>query len=222
VTAALEHTTGRLPTRTAPAVESTWDAAPGTRDATWDLAAHHYCEWYPVPDQDGADRISAALLSRMLSIRLSQHPALSGRGLHVMASDDLVTPEGRFLLLSGGGRNAEDIDLIRKAIADVVAQPSALPVGVPSLEMLLEQVESQVARQPNFAVLRKAMAGRPGAEYLEAQVVLSQTMFRHTTGLRDDGAFEEALDAADASRVKNLAEEIFAPTRRGALVLRPE
>ncbi|MFG0317727.1 MAG: protein kinase, partial [Planctomycetota bacterium JB042] len=97
VLAALEETIGAIePRDPAPAAA----ANPGDaveHEATWDLDAFHHAEWYPLPDASAGDRLAAAVLARVLTIRLASAPDVRVRGLSVIASDELATPEGRAL-----------------------------------------------------------------------------------------------------------------------------
>ncbi|MFG0316909.1 MAG: hypothetical protein ACF8XB_06530, partial [Planctomycetota bacterium JB042] len=111
--------------------------------------------------------------------------------------------------------------VIRDAIRAVVASPSAPPPGFPSLEFGAGQVLAQLTNVPRFEMLRRTMAGHPGADLLEAQVVLTRTMFRLHAGFDDEASFAAAAAGFDAARVGAIAEETLDPSRRRTLTLRP-
>lgn len=221
ILARLEAGLGQLAPRSVEQATADWDGKPADHRATWDLNMRHYIEWYRLPDRGGADRAGAILLAQFLSIRLTQNRELRGRGMIPMAGADLVTPEGRFLKITSSFRTDEDLELLRGEIGAAIEDPFASAAALGGVERLVQQISGQLARLPDFDMLRRTYAGQPSADLLEAQVSLTQMNHRMNLGLFEDQAVNAAHEQVDADYLEKLAELVFREGTRSTLILDP-
>ena len=217
----LEATLGRLEPQNAEPRESTFDGSPMHREATWDLDARHYIEWYPLPDRGPADRVGSVVLSQLVMVALSQDADLQAHGIRALAGADLVTPEGRFLKLTVGFQEESDLELIQQAFRSATEHPLELLQVSGDAQATLAQLIDQLSVLPDFGQLRKLVAGRPMSKFLEAQVALTQMNHRITTGLLADAELKQGHAAVTPELVAELARLAFREDARSSLLLRP-
>jgi len=217
----LETTLGELAPREAAAGVSPFDGEPIEREATWDLEARHYLEWYPLPDRGVADRAGSVLLSQLVNAALMQDARLSSRGIQAHAAADLITPEGRFLKLTAGFKDEADLPLIREAYQAAIADPLATLHASGDAAGSLTRLSEQLTALPDFQQLRKRLAGKTSSMFLEAQVALTLMNHRITTGLPADGELKQAHAALTPETLAELARLTFRKIARSSLLLRP-
>lgn len=220
VVAAIEIRLGALPqwaaVLPAPAAERGSIVAPGERRATWDLPLGHYLEWYPVPGGDAASLVGADALAFLLNTRLQQRGHLGASGIQAHATADLITPEGRWLLLSASLPRLEDEAVVRAEIAEVLAGLRELPEA----PLVVGQMTSQLAEWPDFAALRAQFGAQPGVDWIEAQQVLFLVYAQLNLGL---GLFDlaEAYSRLTRAGLEAFAAQVLVADRASVLVLAP-
>jgi len=190
--------------------------AAGDVEATWDLDAHHYLEWYPVP----ADTPARTAAAKVIATGIQQALFLSGDARlgqgKALAVADLVTSAGRAITISVALDAGADVAEVRQAIRTVL---DGLPTG-PSLGMALFQMAMQSGRLDLEAYYRQVPSDSPARDLLETQVALNLVNEELQTGLSSP-ALVEALRELDKTKVKALAKEILAAKNRSSLRLAP-
>lgn len=187
---------------------------PGPRRATWDLPRLQYMVWYPLPDRGPSDRVAADALAFLISSRLQQRGGLDQLKVAAFASADLVTPEGRFLLVSASAPSSVDLGKLSSLIEEVVASLASLPEA----RLLIADMATQLGSWPDFADLRGRMAGRPGLEWIEAQQMLFLLYAQQNMGL-DAATLPGAYGRLTPELLSELAAGFLTPARRSTLVL---
>jgi hypothetical protein len=211
---------GARPPPPAPAAGAESVRKTGAREAFWDLDARHWIEWYLLPDGEPGDRASAHVLATLLGQRLAMSPGLKRLGSNAFASADLVTPEGRWLALSASvpaGVDAVKVAAEVQAVTEGAFRPA---LGLPGAEGVARELATQSERLGDFTAMRRQLAGRPGADLLEAQQVLSVIYREVSTGLGRE-ELSRALRDLDSSRVEAMAHERLTPAMRSTLILYP-
>lgn len=188
------------------------------REASWDLTARHYLEWYPLPTAKPTERVASLLLAQLLFADVYQQAQRRKLKVQPVVAADVLTPEGAFLMFSVGGFGADDDEAVRAMIAEVV-KGAQKTVGQMPIDMMKSNWGSQVIDPPDFAALRRMYAGRPGADFLEAQVTLGRTYPRLHCRL-DEAGMQQAFADLDATVLKDVARRTFGGAR-GSLLLRP-
>lgn len=216
---ALEEDFGRVPggewIHPAATLETSRLHAPVQLQATWDLPVRHYLEWYPMPDRYARDRIGADAVALMLNVRLTQHGSLPGLGAQAMAQADIITPEGRWLLISASLAPDSDFDRVQAEIDSVLANLTPTP----DVTMMLGNMVAQLTGWPDFAALRDQFAGHPQLDFIEAQQMLFQVYAMENMGL--DREQLEAYGAFDRQAFEDFADEVLVTERRSTLLLTP-
>ncbi|MEW6074043.1 MAG: hypothetical protein AB1726_15785 [Planctomycetota bacterium] len=222
VAKAIEAELGSLPAR-APAKEARV-SAPGPRSgdlaATWDLAARHYLEWYPVPAAEPADRAAAFVLAQRLAQLLytSEDPRLaSGTAL---ATLDFIPPLGRAITISVSLGADAVVEEVRAALRAELDGVLAAGRRLPAVEVTIAQLRGQVGQLPAFDALRRQLAGRGSSALVEAQIALNLASQERVVGLTTP-ALAAALETLDAPRVAALASERLNAGNRSSLRLEP-
>lgn len=190
------------------------------RTATWDLPIRHYLEFYEVPDESSVDRATSWILASSLFQRLVQHADLTRRGVRVHASADLVGRGRRYLALSASLPGDVDVEIVKKAFAEVVEGMLRPRLGGVDPEMLARQAALQVERVPDFALQRKLLSGHPRGDWLEANAALQIVLHALRLGL-PIGQAAEPYRAVTRERVTDLLEKALTPERRNTLLLTP-
>ncbi len=194
-------------------------------EASWDLGARHLQIWYALPDRDAVDRAAAVVLGQLISIRLAQDSELAGLGVLAMADTQVVTPEGRYLMLSAGLPAGVDVDRVREQLIGVVAGLADREDGSVAWNFGVAMVRRQFAGRPDFASARRAYAAQGldarTTDLIEAQMMLSLSMVGMQVGVGPEGV-AEAFTAVDGDRVGELVDEFLVPADRArSLVLMP-
>ena len=218
----LESGIGMIPQREVDPYTSEWHVAPGEYQATWDLDAYHYMEWYRLPDRGHEDRVASRLLGNLITAALFQNPRLRARNIQAIASADLITTEGRFLRISAGVQSIEDADLLNRVLAEVLKNP--LPdldsSGVGS--QLLANFSGQLMVLPDFRKLRESVASPASRSLVEAQVALNQINHRVAIGLFDERVLRKAHAEVTPKLLDYIVREALRPSRRSTLLLSPK
>jgi len=218
--AALQAAFGGLPDTRAAAVPSALPPeevlAVGVRHATWDLPARHYLEWYPVPSDTPLERVQVDALAQVVNVRLSQRGRLESIGVHVLAQADLVSPEGRWFLISASLPEGVDVALLRSELDDVLdgLRPTA-DVGA-----IVRQLAVQLLELPDFAEVRKELGSHPAAAWIEAQQVLYMMYAQANMGL-DRDTLRAVYPQLNAEGVIDVARQVFGAGKRSSLLLAP-
>ena len=224
IRAALESGIGKI--AALPALEKTSPSggaratAAGDRTATWDLAARHYLEWYQLPDGGPEDRVAALLFATAIGMDPAIASAAKERGGVAFASADLVTPEGRHLAVSSSLAKDADPSRLRAAVRAAIGSILDPPPGLPDVETRLRMLRTEFSGFPDFDALRKARGSAPGAEFLEANLVLGLVAVEESTGLQG-AEIERALERLTPERVAAIAKSALAESERRSLVLEP-
>lgn len=218
--AAIEELFGNLPARpwkaTAPSVSPTQITAVGDRVATWDVAHTHYMSWYPMPDESAVDRVAADALSAVLNFRLRQRGALAQKQVNALSTADLITPEGRWLMISASMPADLPLAPVAALIDEVVEGLSELPEA----SKVIGDMAYQLGNWPDFGELRRQAAGHPSVRWIEA----SQVLFMVYAQLNMDLQRHELLRAyADLNTavLEELAQQWMVTDKRSTLILRP-
>ncbi len=186
------------------------------RMATWDLSARHYMEWYPVPSATALDRIQADALALLLNVKIQQRASLQSLGVQVLAQADLVSPEGRWLLLSASMAPGVDVELLKGELA---ALRESLTEGR-DMDIMVEQLKRQLTLLPDFEAVREQLGDHPAAPWIEAQQMMFLVYAQLNMGLNraEMAAAYPALTTVD---VLAFADALFKPSARSTLVLEP-
>ena len=190
--------------------------APGDRNATWDLASAHYLEWYPMPDGGPLDRVAADALAAILNHRLQQRGGLQAAGVQTFASADLVTPEGRWLLLSASIPEGIDETKVRAALTRVLADLEAMPEA----SLVLEEMTRQLGEWPDFAELRQLIGDDTDGQWVEGMQTLFLLYAQINMGL-DLHELPQVYARLGEEQLTALAREVVVPERRSSLLLVP-
>lgn len=190
----------------------------GDREATWDLDAHHYLEWYPWP-VGAPDRAASLLIGQRLMTALMQSEDPLLQGGRVLVSADLVHPGGRALLFSTSIEEGTDLGALRRALRGLIEDCLAKD-HQPSLKLALKQAAMEMSGLPDFEALRSRFSGQPAADLIEAQMTLSLFNLEESFGLTRKQIGEHCAEL-DPKRVESLARKSLAEKRRASLVLRP-
>lgn len=219
----LEAGIGKLPAMPALAlaapVSPVKPAPPGDRAATWDLAARHYLEWYPLPDDGPADRVAGALLATAIT----QSLMTSARGAPgtAIASAEAVPGMGRLLFVSASLPAGADPAALRARVRGAIDGLAAPAPGMPDLAARLRMAAAEISELPDFAALRKARAGQPGIEFLEANVCLGLVGFEEGTGLIGSEEMAAAFSKLTPERLAAIVRESLGEKNRSTLLLEP-
>ena len=209
-----------LPKASAPPPAAPKKLATGDLAATWDLPAAHLLEWYVAPDAKPADRLAAMLVANQLTMALQSDPELQREKIVALASADVVAAEGRVLLLSASLADPTDRPVALAGFQRAIGKLGDAPMPGVSFEQYLTMVKAELSGLPDFAAQRRLLAGRPGLELLEAQMVLNLATREQQGGL----ALAAMSDAAKTLDAKQLAEwrtRLFTAERASRLLLTP-
>jgi hypothetical protein len=219
VRAGLEQTFGTLPGEAwvAPVPSLPPDAIRevGQHIARWDLPARHYLEWYPVPDDSALDRIKADALAQLFNRKLQQRGLLRSLGVQAMAAADLISPEGRWLLLSASLPTGVDPVVVSDEWAEVTHSLSGQEARI-----VVQDLGRQLTELPDFEVLRKQYASNPGGEWIEAQ----QAMFLMYAQLNMGLSREELIatyPSLEAGDLVTFGQTVLREDQRSSLLLEP-
>ena len=184
--------------------------------AVWDLPHAHVVEWYPLAGDDPLVGLRGELLASLLQASLARSDsARSGTFVEVAIERPLRT--GPWLWISLAPRDDLSPEELRSAL-DRSLEWARETRGA----KLLDQARawSPSAAVPDFADLRRRMAGQPAADFLEAQVALNLALGELRTGL-PSAAQEAARADQPAEAFEAWLRASLAPARRGTLWLRP-
>jgi predicted Zn-dependent peptidase len=190
------------------------------REAVWDLDARHWIEWYPLPDEGPEDRVAGQVVAALLGPQLAMSQGLEKIGSRAYATADLVTPEGRWLALSASLPGSAGVSAVEAEIRSAAAGALRPAFAFPGVAGVAKGLADQAAGLPDFTAMRTQLAGRPGAEFLEAQHVLSVIYREISTGLSRDELIR-ALRGLDPARVEAIVRERLTPAARSTLLLHP-
>ncbi len=220
VRAAIDETIGALPGQpwvaSAPTVPPDEVGARRDQAATWDLPARHYLEWFPVPDGSALDRIRADALAYLLNVRLSQRGALAAMGVEATAQADLVTPEGRWLLISASLPQGVDAGAVRAELESLRAEVGAGQEP----RWVVQRLQLEMTSLPDFAAIRAQAGDDPAALWLEAQIVLGRVYGQLNMGM-DRAELEHAYPGLDATDLISFGDAVLLDGRRSSLLLEP-
>lgn len=185
----------------------------GDVDATWDLAAKHYLEWYPLGESDAAARV--VLASCLHTELLLDAGRGEGPSRVQLASVSLLGAPRPGVLFSFPIGADGDVEKARAAVEKAIASTRR---GV-LVRATIASTAAQVRAVPDFTALRRRFEGRPNADVLEAQVALDLVSRERATGLRTPD-FARRLAELDADEVRELAKEL-ADAKRSSVLLAP-
>lgn len=218
--AAIEELFGSLPARPWKATVATLSPAEVTsvsdRVATWDIDRAQYMVWYPLPDERALDRVAADALSAVVNARLRQRGSLFDQDVHAFCSADLVTPEGRWLLISVSLPTDHPLAAVTEVIDEVVLGLNLLPEA----HLVIEEMTRQLSTWPDFATLRRKAAGHPDIRWIEASQALFMIYAQLNMGLHRHELLR-AYEDLDRAVLEELAGQWMTPEKRSTLLLRP-
>jgi len=196
------------------------ELARGELAATWDLPTTHLVEWYLLPNATPLERATCSLLGNALALKLQADPELASAKIVALANADVELPQGRVLFLSASlpGVEAKDaaVAAFRRAL-DGLEQVAQFG----SLDAFVGMARRELGGLPDFVQLRHQWKDRPGAEMLEAQLVLNVAMREWSTRM----TFAELGAAVTATQAKDLLalrERWLASSAASRLLLTPE
>ena len=190
--------------------------AVGDREASWDLPRRHHMEWYPVPADTPLERVQADALAQLVNVRLSQRGRLRSVGVEVTAQADLVTPEGRWFLISASLPDGVDPGLVRSELDDILEALS--PTA--DVNLIIRQLAVQLLELPDFGEVREQMGEHPAAEWIEAQQMLYILYAQLNMGL-DASTLAETYPDLDAEGLVEFGRGVLDPEKRSTLLLTP-
>lgn len=192
---------------------------PGLREATWDLDAAHYLEWYPLPDGTPADAAFALVLEGRVGLALagSGHTALKGG--RALAGVRLRAPGARALSISVPVEHDVDVEALQAAIRTVL-EPLRAEGAHETLALARMQYAFQLGAMPDFEALRARLAENPAADMIEAQTALTWSTLELTSGLTLP-ELHAALNALELEAYGPVLAESLAVDKRCALMLAP-
>lgn len=187
-----------------------------SRQATWDLQAHHYLEWIPLPDQDASQRVAGQILSQLVSMGLfADKSRPSG---HALASV-VVVPEGRYLMLSASLAGEDQIDAVRASFKSALA---GVGKGSIPLPMALMQLKYQASQKPNPSSMRKQLENlKRDTSLIEAQMLLTAVMNEWQLGLTFD-EIQAAWEPIDVKWMEAYLEGLTESESPSSLFLQPQ
>lgn len=189
----------------------------GDRTATWDLDAHHYLEWYRLPD-DAVDRIGGSVFAQLVSVALSQDSSGPFRPGQAMARV-IAAPEGSFLMISASLPDGSALDSARAAFGRAIE--SAKKGAGMSMAMALFQLKAQAGSVPDVAAARKQMENHGhDTSLIEAQLALNLLIPEIQLGL-ERGELIAGYKALDEDRMKALVGGSLRAEARASLFLTP-
>jgi len=196
------------------------DAGGSERSATWDLDAHHYLEWYPLPAGSARASLAGELLAQAVSQALlaSDDPRLAGGSAFADAAHR--TAEGPVLLVTAAVEGADDARAVRAAVRSVLAELGG-DGGAARLEQVRRLASVQLSGLPDFTSLRRSLAGRPGTDLLEAQLALATFYRELRSGLTLPEA-QAAVDALSADELVRTARTLTTDARSSLLLSPPD
>lgn len=217
---AIQELFGTLPARpwkpAPPTLSPAQIRAPGPRAATWELDRVQYMVWYPMPDEVAVDRVAADALSAVVNTRLQKRGSLEVMGVQAFCSADLITAEGRWLLISASLPVDLALDELTSVIDEVVAELTVMPEA----PYVIEEMVGQLSAWPDFPALRKRAAGHPGLRWIEASQALFMIYAQHNMGLHRSELLR-AYEGLDRGVLEDLAARWVTAEHRSTLVLRP-
>jgi len=188
-----------------------------TKSATWDLAAHHYLEWIPLPDRDHSDRIAGTVLTQLVNIGLYGDKTFSAG--HALASV-IVVPEGRYLMLSAnlsGPDQAKQASTSFKKALEGAGSGGSFP-----LPMALMQLKAQARQGLDPTAGRKQLERmKRDVSLVEAQMLLTAVMNEWQLGLTFD-QIGAAWEPIDVKWMEAYLERIARIKNPSSLLLRPK
>ena len=215
VRTALETLPGRPWAASAPSVGKGAILEQQNRVASWDVHARHYMEWYPVPGETSLDRALADALAMLLNVKIQQRGSLAQMGVVALAQADLVSPEGRWLLISASlppGVSAADF---RSELGKVIQTIR----GGQEAGLVLQQLRTQLTEDANFAAIRESL-GNETARWIEAQQMVFMLYAQLNMGL-DRAELAEAYKELDVEKLISFADMVLTSSRRSTLLLEP-
>lgn len=218
LSAALEETFGELSAGRAARNPASGTSLPtGDRRATWDLEAHHYLEWYPLPAEDPATLVAANLLVLQAFLALATGGDSRLTGGRALVALDLSTPRGRGLTINVAIEETTDLADLRATIRATLDGLFAESAGRRS-RTLIQQTRMQLGQLPDFEALRRRMGGR--GDLVEAQTALTLSMQEIRLGLTLPEIAAQ-LDELEPASLTELAAKLFDVERRSSLLLEP-
>ena len=192
---------------------------PGLREASWDLDAAHYMEWYPLPDASAHDSAFALLLENRVTMALmgAGHEALKGG--RALAETRLRTAGARALMISVPVAEDVDLEALQAAIRAQL-EPLRAEGAHQTLALAKMQYAFQLSAAPDFAALRERFAGSPAADTIEAQTALTWSMLELSSGLSLP-ELHAALNSLELAAYGPVLTEALAEGKRCALMLAP-
>jgi len=211
---ALRGELGKLAEKKASAAIVEPDAwKPGDREATWDLDARHYLEWYALPGEGADERAEGLVLARAVHLQLAMARKSLPTGAQVLANVLRLSPKERGLLISISLPAETDVAKVRQSVR--TALDGALSKS--SLSFAAHALANELAL-PDFAAQREQLAGRRGADLIEAQVALNYANLELQLDLTLPEILE-VLAALDAERLVALGKKHLEPSKRCSLAL---
>jgi predicted Zn-dependent peptidase len=211
---------GSLPARSwkasVPSVSPAQITAVADREATWDIDSVQYMSWYLMPDESALDRVAADALSAVVNARLRQRGVLLQDEINAFSSADLVTPEGRWLLISA----TIPVDL---PLAPVVALINEVVDGLtelPEARVVIDEMERQLGTWPDFDALRRQAAGQPNLRWIEASQALFMIYAQLNMGLHRHELLR-AYEGLTTAVLEEIVQQYLVPDKRSTLILRP-
>ena len=217
---AIEELFGSLPARDwkpePPSLSPAQIRTTGPRSATWELERVQYMVWYPMPDESAVDRVAADALSAVVNTRLQKRGSLEVMNVQAFCSADLITEEGRWLLISASLPADQAVDEVTAVIDEVVGDLAVMAEA----PYVIEEMVRQLSAWPDFPALRKRAAGHPGLRWIEASQALFMIYAQLNMGLHRSELLR-AYERLDRGVLEDLAARWVTPEHRSTLVLAP-
>jgi len=165
-----------------------------SKQATWDLAAQHYMEWMPLPDETPSDRIAGGIVVQLLNMGLYGDKSIqAGKAL----ASVVVVPEGRYLMLSANLTGADQVEQASESFKRAL-QGISKGATIP-LPMALMQAKYQATAKLDPKAFRKQLAAlNRDLSLIEAQMLLTAIVNERLLGMN----FDEIVSAWEPIDVK--------------------
>ncbi|MDG2148173.1 MAG: hypothetical protein P8N09_01480 [Planctomycetota bacterium] len=199
----------------APSVEKEAILAQQDRVATWDVDARHYMEWYPVPSQTPLDRVLADALAMLINVKIQQLASLRQKGVTALAQADLVTPEGRWLLISASLPPGMPVADLQADLGEIIESTRSGQEAA----LVVRQLRMQLTEDADFAAIRESL-GNERARWIEAQQMIFMLYAQLNMGL-SRGELVAAYEDLDAASMLSFSDMVLTNSRRSTLLIEP-
>jgi hypothetical protein len=188
-----------------------------SKQATWDLAAQHYMEWLPLPDETPSDRIAGGIVVQLLNMGLYGDKSIqAGKAL----ASVVVVPEGRYLMLSANLTGADQVEQASESFKRAL-QGISKGATIP-LPMALMQAKYQATAKLDPKASRKQLAAlNRDLSLIEAQILLTAIMNERLLGMNFD-EIASAWEPIDVKWMEAYLERLEKLGPPSSLLLQPK